>query len=220
METVLDKVIERFYQDDTIELTLEEELIIVDSLIPENDYIACGSSRAVYQLGDKYVVKIAMSTGGINQNKVERDFYAEHKESGCFAHLYAYGKMINVMELLEDCEYHDADDVEYYAQEEAERGDCDFYCILADLIGSANYLTNYYGGDNGQIGYSPMSKSWVLYDYGYSMDYDRDDIVDNVDYWIYAICPVENALEVLNGGEVKTPDELQDMAEAYFDGKE
>ena len=206
-KTALEKILERFELGKTIELTPEEEFVIVDSLV-EADYIDNGSSRVVYALGKEYVVKIAMSTGGVNQNTVERNFYACHGDKGYFAHLYAYGKMINIMEYLEDCSYYDPDDFYYDENDEA---DTEFYRNICDIIDVVSDITDYYGGDNGQIGYSQKQGLHVLYDYGYSMDYERKDIVDDVGYWMESICPIQNALNVIKGNPMLTQDEIWDV---------
>lgn len=208
-EKAIESILERFSFDYTIELTQEEELAIIKSLT-EDDFIDSGSSRIVYSLGSKYVVKIALSTGGVNQNNIERNFYACHGHSNCFAHLFAYGKMINIMEYLCECSYYDPDD--FYYDEDDE--DAAHYHMIEELIDTANDITGYYGGDNGQIGYSEARDIWVLYDYGYSMDFDRGEIVDEADYWMGFIEVLHYAAEVVGGSHMLTQDEFEDYCES------
>lgn len=209
MNNVLESLLARFSTDQTIELTKEEELAVLDA-ISGDDFIDHGSSRAAYMFADKYVVKIGMSTGGFNQNAVEQDFYHRHGNSGCFAHLFAYGRTLNIMEYLEDCCYYDEDDL--WIDPDSEWTEDDYNAEIRELIEMANDLTDYYGGDNGQVGYSRTDDRYKLYDYGYSMDYNRDDIVDDIGYWMCAIDPITNAIEIVCGREMYTKSELYEMA--------
>ena len=198
---MLDKILEKLDCQKTIQLTEEEEKIILNSITKE-DFIACGSSRAVYRLNDNYVVKVAMAQGGVNQNKIEVDFYDRFGDYGYFAHLYAYGTMINVMEALDDCAFYDEDDWGFYESDDADASESDSYFSMLDIASAVASLTGYDGADNGQIGYSNIRDAHVLYDYGYSDDYDRDEIVDSVGDWMPYVDPIQNALEVLETGEL------------------
>ena len=89
---------------ESVELTPEQEIEILKSLSPEN-YLGCGSSRAVYSLNDEYVVKIAIAIPGVNQNKTELDRYLDenginsfHPENRKVATIAAYGLCILVAE--------------------------------------------------------------------------------------------------------------------------
>ena len=108
--------------------------------------------------------------------------------------------MINVMEALDDCAFYDEDDWGYYEDEDSSEGDL-FFSML-DIASAVASLTGYDGADNGQIGYSNIREAHVLYDYGYSDDYDRDEIVDSVGDWMPYVDPIKNALEVLETGEL------------------
>ena len=159
MGELVDRLIERFAAFETIELTPEEELAVLNE-ITKDDFIDNGSSRAVYYLRDEFVVKIAMSIGGMNQNKIEKNFYAQHGHTRCFAHLYASGTLINIMEMLSDCQYYDPDAYcsPYFGDEEDEDLTAEAE-MISNLIEMANDYTGYYGGDNGQIGF--ISEIWT-----------------------------------------------------------
>lgn len=206
MTTTMDKVMAlmaRFEKYNTITLTSEEEMAVL-KFLDESDFLGNGSSRAVYQLFN-CVVKVAMSVGGMTQNKVEADFYYDHCYSNCFAHLYAHGRVINIMERLDDCGFYDYEGF-YYDEEDEE--DCERYTTINDLIDEANERTDYYGSDNGQIGWSTLDNCYKLYDYGYSMDYERHEIVDDVETWMEVVDPIANAIRTLETGEVISQDEF------------
>ena len=208
-DLVLEQLLARLSFSETIELTEEEELSVLKYL-HKDDFMDNGSSRVTYDFCGDYVVKVGMSTGGFTQNKIERNFYKEIGNTGYFAHLFAYGRTINIMEKLYDCQYYDEDDLYYYDEDE----ECEMeseYEEIANVIENANELTNYYGGDNGQIGYSRKHGCYKLYDYGYSMDYERDDIVDSVGSWMEIVDPLQNAIEILEGREPYSQGELYDM---------
>ena len=204
MEKVLE-LFEQFEKYHTIRLTTEQELEILKNLTPD-DFIGNGSSRAVYSFCG-YVVKVAMSTGGMNQNEVEASFYGNHGYSDCFAHLYAHGEMINIMEELDDCGFYEYGD--YYDEEDEE--DTERHFTIECLMDEASYLTDYDGADNGQIGWSAIDNCYKLYDYGYSMDYDRDEIVDDVEDWMQIADPIANAIRTLETGEIITQEEFYAM---------
>ena len=203
---VLNRLLAKLDSHQTIQLTEEEERVVIASL-SSSDLIDYGSSRATYKFKGKYVVKIPMAEGGVNQCKVERNFYLNYGHSGAFAHIYAYGKLITIMELLTDTAYFELD--ELYCQKD---NDSDFVSDdIIEVIELANELTDYDGGDNGQVGYSPLQNKWVLYDYGYTHDYDRDKIVDDVFSWIDEINPIEHALWMLVNDTIPTKSEMYEL---------
>lgn len=213
---IIEQLLDKLSFDRTVELTQEEELAVLNYL-SSGDMIDNGSSRIAYEFFDKYVVKVGMSECGFNQNKIERDFYAEHGDSGYFAHLFAYGRTLNIMECLDDCSFYDPDD--YYFDEDEDEGQDDFYRMIFDMIDQVNVLTNYYGADNGQIGYSSIDDCYKLYDYGYSMDYNRDEIVDSVGSWMNFLDPLQNAIEIVEGREPYTQEELSRMWQNYWEAR-
>lgn len=192
-------VIDKFSTDNTIKLTQEEELLILEFL--ENpDYLGCGSSRAAYGFMDKYVVKVALSHEGQLQNRVEQEYYAEFGNRGYFAHLYAYGKLINVVELVDI--YRADDEFNYEDVEELSR------CV--------EELTGYGGPDNDQVGYSSIQEGLVLYDYGYSIDYDRDDLVGDMCEWTEHLNILELAIDAVEQDFVYFYDDLDDMCDCCY----
>lgn len=166
---ILKDIIDKFEVGKPYHLTQEEELLILDYL-DDSDFIDNGSSRAVYDLMGEYVVKIGLSVEGQNQAAYEVECYEEWHDHEVFATLYAYGKFINVMERVgwdHDCE----DEYEYYD-------------AVEDLCYHVSSLTGYDGSDNEQIGFSGVYGCLVLYDYGYTNDLDRDDLVGNMSEWV------------------------------------
>ena len=180
---MLDNLLKRFSEVafEPIELTKQEELAILNYLHENFDktYIDSGSSRAAFEFGN-YVVKVAAAQGGANQNMIERNFWAEHGETGFFAPLVACGQMINIMEFLNQTECYDL-----YGRECYDNADDDeFWDNISFVVGNVNNLTEYDGGDNCQVGFNERLGRWQVYDYGYSNDYERDDIVDSMGDWI------------------------------------
>lgn len=203
---VLNRLLAKLDSHQTIQLTEEEERAVIASL-GSADLIDYGSSRVTYEFKGKYVVKIPMARGGVNQCKVERNFYLNYGHCGAFAHIYAYGQLITIMELLTDTAYFELD--ELYWQKD---NDSDFVSDdIIEVIELANELTDYDGGDNGQVGYSTLQDKWVLYDYGYTHDYDRDQIVDDVFSWIDGIDPIEHAFWMLDNDTIPTKSEMYEM---------
>ena len=194
---LVEQLVGRFKNFEPIELTQEEEMAVLQ-VISEKNMIDHGSSRIVYGFGD-WVVKVALSTGGMNQNAIEIAVYNNYGQSGRFAHIYAYGTMITIMERLEDCEYYDPFDF-YYDEEDDE--DKAFYETISLLIADVNDFTCYEGGDNGQIGFSEKDNCYKVYDYGYSLDYDRKEIVDELECWIHVINPLDYVRDVVSGNSV------------------
>lgn len=196
--TTADEVISRFQYGQPVFLTIDEELMILSEIDHDRDYINNGSSRVVYGWRDKFVVKVAMAVGGQNQNQTEKDFYFDFHHHGIFAPLYAYGRMINIMLRLQDCTYYDLYDVE---EEDP----------IWQTIELADELTEYDGGDNGQIGYNEEDSCWQLYDYGYSNNFEREEIVDDVQYWMDYINPIDHAKECISWAQYYTKEEMNDL---------
>lgn len=195
MDKKLKELLDNFRADRVLLLTPEDEELIIRHLT-KKDFIDNGSSRAVYSLGESFVVKLAMSTGGITQNEVEYGFYMNNR--GPFATMFAHGKLMNIMEYVEDCSFYDA----YDYDEESD---------TAEVIEILNEITGIDTADNGQLGISSITGELVAYDYGYSGSYDHHELVDNVGWWIDTIDPLENALRILETGEVPSRDELDDF---------
>ena len=199
---MLDKLISRFGGAEPIELTIEEELAILSEIDREEDLIECGSSRVVYAWRNDFVVKVAMAEGGRNQNLTERQFYRSFYYYGIFAPIHAYGRMINIMTRLDECGY--------YEEYDLEEGDEIYEALIM-----ANELTEYDGGDNGQIGYNQDAGCWQLYDYVYSNNFDREVIVDDVSYWLKYKDPIEHAKICIESEQYYTRQQMDELCEGY-----
>ena len=202
-------IISRFRDGDTIILSPEDERVLLEA-IGDCDFINAGTSRAVYALGDKYVLKLAMSHGGINQNYIEYRYFQE-VGNNLLASLYAHGTIINIMERVHKCNY--------FCEWDWEEDEQDIVDEINTLIEDVNDLTEYYGGDNKQVGYSDRVGGWVVYDYGYGLEdeYSHNEIVDNVSYWMDATNPIENGLNIIDTGIIPSYQELQDAANYFYD---
>lgn len=159
-------------------LTIEEEIELLQRLADEGKFYDNGSSRAVYVLDDKTVVKIALDSEGKYQNRLEVKVYEKYHNLDILADIYSYGEFIVVMERVrvihtEVVEYalerdeqgfHDLVSEYYsdctYSNEDRERmiaviGDLDL--ILGETV------------DNYQVGYNTYG-GIVSYDYGYDTE--------------------------------------------------
>lgn len=207
MSEVLERLIARFQEGTVIELTREEEEAIINSLTYE-DFIDCGTSRAVYKFKEDYVVKVAMSYGGVNQNYIEKTYFNDIGNE-YLANLYAHGMIINIMERVTDCTYYDSWGHDFTPEEEEE---------VSNLIDIVNDFTEYDGEDNKQIGFSHRLNAWVVYDYGYGLqdEYSHSEIVDNVDGWMCCISPLDNAKKIMDTLHIPTYDELSSIVGDYW----
>lgn len=210
----IEELVGAFSVDRTILLTPEDERLIIEHLTP-NDYIANGSSRVVYELNvgeHNYVAKVAMSHGGVNQNQVEYDFYRYNR--GPFAILFAHGKVVNIMEVVENCQFVDQDDFYWDDEYEEECGDMGPWLEVIEIL---NEITGYDGGDNGQLGISSITGEIVAYDYGYCYDFPRDELVDSVGWWMDGRCPLANALDIIDTGVITDAELLNELANEEHD---
>ena len=209
MREIVDAVIARFRDGETVQLTKEEEEAFI-YCINDDDFLGCGTSRAVYALeGTNLVVKVAMSHGGIVQNHIEKTFF-DRIGGNLLAHLYAHGRLINVMERVDDCQY--------FCEWEYD-DDSEVKAEIMDLIDLVDELTEYDGGDNKQVGYSSRINGWVVYDYGYGNydEYTHSEMVDNVGWWMDFINPLDNAKEIIETGIIPTYRELQQKTDSIFE---
>ena len=190
-----------FKEGTILQLTKEQELAILRHVQDNEEYLGCGTSRAVYTFMGKYVVKIGLSDEGRLQNDVERDFYERHWMSDLFATLYAAGTLINIAEQLVDLENCDED-------------------TFIETVEALNDVTDYDGGDNEQIGYSEYRETWVAYDYGYSNDHSHRDLVGNMDEWTYDLDVVDLAIRSLEEDHFYDYHELDEMMRCIRDAEE
>src|SRR5690554_313172 len=154
-----------------IKLTIDQEIEILENL---GDFIANGSSRAVYEYNDDYVVKVALDKKGQYQNKVEVNSYRKYGDLH-LARIQSYGKHIVVMEKVDMLDYYVVYDIwhtenyDEYTDEDKdyyERKGIDenlFYKIkeTVDALDEWNGTTS----DNYQIGV--VGDRVVAYDYGF-----------------------------------------------------
>lgn len=194
-------ILERFESGSTLYLTKEEERAILEYSLLHGDFLGAGSSRAVYSLGKDYVVKVAISDEGLLQHSIEREFYAELAVYGLFADLYASGHTINICERLTQLD--ELEDVNE--------------SLFIDIVSELNDITNYDGGDNEQIGFSPKRKKWVAYDYGYNSDYCRENLVGCMYDWVNCCNVLEIALEALESGQVPDSETLNDRYAEFIE---
>ena len=139
----------------------------------------------------EYIIKLAMGLGGLSQNQLEILTYQQYGESHPLAQIFAAGRYVEVMEKLEidndfrdfvdnDCYFCEDDCGEEYwgFNEEIASQVAAVVELLSDLFGQTN--------DNGQIGYSNLSGTYVSYDYGFTTEkYREDQMSDLSEYIIY-----------------------------------
>lgn len=200
METI-QHILERFKSGLVLSLTKEEERAILEYTLHHGTFLGAGSSRAVYSLGKDYVVKVAISDEGLLQHSVEREFYAELAKYDLFADLYATGCTVNICERLTRLdELEDANE-----------------SLFIDIVSELNDITDYDGGDNEQIGFSPKRGKWVAYDYGYNNSYCHEELVGCMYEWVDCCDVVEIALEVLESGQAFDSETLNDKYAEFIE---
>jgi hypothetical protein len=151
-------------------LTIQNELRVLQKAFTKNEYIGKGSSRAVYGLDEKTILKVVADSGGKLQNKLEAETYAKHK-SDKLAKIYAVGKFILVMErvnLIDDYDdYNDDDEREFNT--------------VQDYL---NCITGTHG-DNYQIGKS-LDGHMKAYDYGYTTikNIEQYEMIGDIGYYL------------------------------------
>lgn len=163
-------------------LSKSEEIAILRELAEREEFIANGSSRAVFEWGDDQVVKVAYDNPGRIQNHQEIE--AARMCPHLTAEIEAYGSNIIICEKLEDSEIFDL--VEF--MDSIDAYDEDGYSI--NYVNDEDYeeLTEYgvpeclermlavyneanrelgYTEDNCQIGWSESRQKYVLFDAGF-----------------------------------------------------
>lgn len=152
----------------------------------------------------EYIIKLAVGLGGLSQNQLEILTYQQYGESHPLAQIFAAGRYVEIMEKLEieydfrdfvdeDC-YFCEDDCgeEYWGFNEEIASQVQVAVeLLSDLFGQTN--------DNGQIGYSNLSGTYVSYDYGFTTEKYRDDQMSDLsNYIIYDEGNLRNYLRGLS----------------------
>jgi hypothetical protein len=145
-------------------LTVQNELRLLEKAFRSNEFIGNGSSRAVYGLDEKTVIKVVADDGGKMQNRLEAEAYAKHRNNK-LAKVYAVGQFVLVMERVR--------------LDEVDRDE--FRTVR-------NYLEDITGchGDNYQIG-TALDGRTVAYDYGVSTKLENvyfSDMVGDIRYAI------------------------------------
>ena len=179
-------------------LTLEQETKLLYKIAEKYDYLDNGASRAVFNMDNenfdkcgiklpsdkKYVVKVAIGTGGINQNYFEVHNYINFGEDYLLAAIYYYGKYVEIMEYVDvipeatNFEYDDEEFFEYmqdngYSASEAQ-----------EMINTITSLEDINGDtlDNTQVGFN-SNGNVVSYDYGFVADSGKILVSDLTDYF-------------------------------------
>lgn len=153
----------------------------------------------------EYIIKLAMGLGGLSQNQLEILTYQQYGESHPLAQIFAAGRYVEIMEKLEieydfrdfvdnDCYFCEDDDSgeEYWGFNEEIASEVEVAVeLLSDLFGQTN--------DNGQIGYSNLSGTYVSYDYGFTTEKYRDDQMSDLsEYIVYDEVNLINYLRELS----------------------
>lgn len=92
-------------------LSRYEEILIIRAAQKESKFLSNGSSRAVYDIGNGRVLKVAIDRKGQYQNKTEIELYRNSNSREYLAAIYAYGKYCIVMEKVIVTEYSDMSDL-------------------------------------------------------------------------------------------------------------
>ena len=190
------------------ELTHQEEIYILQYLIEHQDLFKdAGCARMVFSCDDdlasklgiydatnKYVIKIAMGAGGIEQLKAEVSLWLEYGDDGYLARVVAAGRFIEIMEYVDcwdftdeadcgfdDCDYEDLKDLILENNPDTLE-EYDASCIADTIL----FLQRQFGetSDNGQLG-KTLHGYWVAYDYGFDRGKGRDSQTSDLSDYIY-----------------------------------
>lgn len=164
-----------------IRLNTTQEKYLINYMIANPElFIDSGSSRAVFHCTDeladylklpardeKYIVKIAMGEGGVEQMRVEVETFIEYGDTGAFAEIVATGRYVEIMEFVETANFFDAAEENWGPA--AIQDEYDVSKLEADSIfDTIETLEEIFGhtADNGQLG-KTLNDYWVAYDYGF-----------------------------------------------------
>ena len=191
-------------------LTKKEEQELIDKYIIDEGFLDNGSSRAVFEGPTGEVVKIALDDQGRVQNRNEIDFYMNHKNTGYFANISAYGEFVVIMEelsvhnieLYEDFyeyyEYYDSPElledffescsyehiIDDGLDDERERFEWQYKRVYDMFVFMEEGLSNS-SVDNTQIG-EDKEGNLKWYDYGFDTKYETGSQVGNVGSFIFS----------------------------------
>lgn len=204
-----------------IRLNTTQEKYLINYIIANPElFIGSGSSRAVFHCTDelaeylklpaqdeKYIVKIAMGEGGVEQMRVEVETFIEYGDTGAFAKIAAVGRYVEIMEYVETADFFEAAEENWGP--DSIQDEYDVSKLEADSIfDTIETLERIFGhtGDNGQLG-KTLNDYWVAFDYGFvpgkRLDSQTSDIGNYIDN-------PENQKEYLEG-LVRLLDEEQDF---------
>ena len=179
-------------------LTLEQETKLLYVIAENYDYLDNGASRAVFNMDSedfdkcgiklpndkKYVVKVAIGSGGINQNYYEVHHYINFGEDYPLAAIYYYGKYVEIMEYIDVIP--EATNFEYDEDEFFEYMQDNGYSAsqTQEIIDAITSLEDINGDtlDNTQVGFN-SNGNVVSYDYGFVADSGKILVSDLTDYF-------------------------------------
>lgn len=176
-----------------------------------------GASRACFECSTEivkalglnaeyeYIIKLAMGLGGLSQNQLEILTYQQYGESHPLAQIFAAGRYVEIMEKLEiEYDFRDFVDNDCYFCEDDNSGE-EYWGfneeIASEVAVAIELLNDLFGqtNDNGQIGYSNLSGTYVSYDYGFTTEKYRDDQMSDLsDYIFYDEVNLRNYLRELS----------------------
>jgi len=243
-------------------LTTEEQVKIL-KILAEREIFANGNGRMLFALNEnenadlfeilpeleidkRYVVKVAIGFGGLQQNENEAAMYKDHHDYYPLAHIYYSGKYLLIMEEVDTEEYDDYDMYDY-ADYDEDPMDCaanylDYCCSMdsddidyentlkdcAERISCMQALNDLIGvtSDNAQIGYSRYQKKYVAYDYGFNPGESVDRQTSNLSSAIrdadflntYCLQLVEVIENDINDDEFRNIE--HDMVKDYYSEEE
>lgn len=166
-----------------IRLNTNQETHLIRYMINHPDlFIDNGASRAVFhcttdiadylhlpeKADGRYIMKVAMGRGGVEQMKVEVETYLDYEDYHVLAEIVAVGRYVEIMEAVEVWDFRDEADNGYTADDFVEAFDELTQSDGEDIEHTIEVLNDLFGytSDNGQIGKNSRGW-WVAYDYGY-----------------------------------------------------
>ena len=179
-------------------LTLEQETKLLYIIAEKYDYLDNGASRVVFNMDNvdfdkcgiklpnnkNYVVKVAIGTGGINQNYFEVHNYINYGEDYPLAAIYYYGKYVEIMEYVDvipEATNFDDDDEEFFEYMQDSKYSTSEVQEMIDAIRSLEDI-NGCTLDNTQVGFD-SNNNVVSYDYGFVADSGKVLVSDLTDFF-------------------------------------
>lgn len=165
-----------------IEFSEEQELNILKRAMEYDEYLDCGSSRAVYGLNKYFVVKVGLDTGGVSQNRREIEAHRKYGDH-YLARIVGYSKNIVVMERLEVYGIYEIENI--INHDDWEEVPEPFINREYEVIDAVNFLQeiNDETDDNYQIGISSDGKI-KSYDYGFDTNKSAPEQIGSISRYI------------------------------------